>query len=154
MLGVNIRPYRSGDYDQVFRLWETSGLELSRSDTKESLDRQAERDPDLFLVAEENGRIVGVIMGRWDGRRGWLNRLAVTPEQRHKRLGTRLVMQAEELLKAKSCEKVNLLIESGNAGVQEFYQQMGYSNDDLIFMEKWLVTLEDKDAARSELENE
>jgi ribosomal protein S18 acetylase RimI-like enzyme len=136
---MKIRQYKSSDHPQVLALWQASGLVTGRSDTMESLQKQMKRDPDLFLVAEEDGRITGVIMGRWEGRRGWINRLAVTPEQRNKRLGSKLVTEVEERLKAKGCEKVNLLIDGGNAGVQDFYRKIGYSNDDLIFMEKWLV---------------
>lgn len=135
---MNIREFKAGDYGQVFTLWEESGLVMGRSDSLESLRKQMERDADLFLVAEEEGRILGVVLGRWEGRRGWINRLAVVPDRRHQDLGSLLVIQVEERLKAKGCEKVNLLIDGDNAGVQAFYQQLGYNHDGLIFMEKWI----------------
>jgi len=136
---VQIREFKAEDYPQVFALWKASGLDNGRSDSLESLLKQLERDADLFLVAEDDKRIVGVVLGRWEGRRGWINRLAVPPEQRHKKLGSLLVAELEKRLKAKGCEKVNLLIEADNIGVQEFYIKSGYNRDDLIFMEKWLV---------------
>jgi ribosomal protein S18 acetylase RimI-like enzyme len=136
---MQIREFKTADYPQVIALWESSGLVMSRSDTLESLTKQLERDADLFLVAKENKRIVGVVLGRWEGRRGWINRLAVAPDRRHKKLGSLLVTEVEKRLKAKGCEKVNLLIDGDNSGVQAFYQQSGYNRDDLIFMEKWLV---------------
>jgi ribosomal protein S18 acetylase RimI-like enzyme len=136
---MEIREFKMSDYPQILALWKTGGLIISHSDSKDSLKKQLEQDADLFLVAEENGHIIGVIMGRWDGRRGWINRLAVTPDRQHKGLGTLLMNQVEERLKAKGCEKVNLLIDSSNSGVGGFYQQLGYTYDDLIFMEKWLV---------------
>ena len=77
-------------------------------------------------------------MGRWEGRRGWINRLAVAPDRRHQDLGSLLVTQVEKRLKAKGCEKVNLLIDGDNSGVQAFYEKLGYNHDELIFMEKWL----------------
>jgi len=46
--------------------------------------------------------------------------------------------EVEVRLRAKDCVKVNLLIELSNAGVQAFYERLGHSRDDLIFMEKWL----------------
>ena len=136
---MKIRQYKNDDHPQVLALWQSSGLVTGRSDTRESLQKQMKRDPDLFLVAEEDGRIIGVIMGRWEGRRGWINRLAIVPEHRNNKLGSKLVEEVEERLKTKGCEKVNLLIDGGNASVQDFYRKIGYSNDDLIFMEKWLV---------------
>jgi ribosomal protein S18 acetylase RimI-like enzyme len=117
---MKIRQYKSGDHPQVLALWQSSGLVTGRSDTRDSLQKQMKRDPDLFLVAEEDGRIIGVIMGRWEGRRGWINRLAVVPEYRNNELGSKLVEEVEERLKTKGCEKVNLLIDGGNASVQDF----------------------------------
>jgi ribosomal protein S18 acetylase RimI-like enzyme len=136
---MKIREFQSRDYDQVLALWEAGGLVISRSDSPEALEKQLECDADLFLVAEENSSVFGVVLGRWEGRRGWINRLAVDPTQRHKRLGSLLVTEVEKRLKVKGCEKVNLLIDPDNSGVQVFYEQLGYSRDDLIFMEKWLV---------------
>jgi ribosomal protein S18 acetylase RimI-like enzyme len=75
----------------------------------------------------------------WDGRRGWMNHLAVAPEYRRKRLGSKLVAELEARLKAKECEKLNLFIAAANAKVQPFYEIIGYNRDDLVFMEKWLL---------------
>jgi ribosomal protein S18 acetylase RimI-like enzyme len=136
---MQIREFKIDDYAQVLALWRTGGLVISRSDSQEGLRRQLERDADLFLVAQENNRIVGVIMGRWDGRRGWINHLAVAPDQQGKGLGSLLVNQVEDRLKAKGCEKINLLIEASNSSVPEFYERLGYARDNLIFMEKWLL---------------
>jgi len=136
---MQIREFQISDYAQVKALWRTGGLIIGRSDSQRGLRQKLERDADLFLVAQENNRIVGVVMGCWDGRRGWINRLAVAPDQQGKGLGSLLVTEVEKRLKAKGCEKVNLLIEATNSGVQEFYETLGYTRDDLIFMEKWLV---------------
>jgi ribosomal protein S18 acetylase RimI-like enzyme len=135
---MRIREYREDDYPEVLALWQTAGLIISRSDSPEGLHKKLERDADLFLVAQENERIIGVIMGCFDGRRGWINHLAVAPDRQAAGLGSILVKQVEDCLKAKGSEKVNLLIEPSNGGVQGFYQRLGYARDDLIFMEKWL----------------
>ncbi|HTY81671.1 MAG TPA: GNAT family acetyltransferase [Dehalococcoidales bacterium] len=136
---MKIREFNLKDYPQVFALWEESGLHTGRSDTFESIKVQIKRDPDLFLVAEEDGNIVGVVLGRFDGRRGWLNRLAVAPGSRNGRLGSRLVAEVEKRLIAKGCEKLNLVITPDNVHVQPFYEKLGYTLEELIFMEKWLV---------------
>jgi len=136
---MKIREYKSKDYPQILELWKEGSLIISRSDTPEALEKQMERDADLFLVAEEDQRIIGVVLGRWEGRRGWINRLAVSASHRHKRIGSLLVAEVEKRLQSKGCEKVNLLIDADNSGVQVFYERSGYSRDDLIFMEKRLV---------------
>ena len=119
-------------------LWERCGLHPSRSDTDERLGRLIEYAGGLFMVAERRSAVVGSVMASWDGRRGWINRLAVDPSARGLSLGDCLMAEAERRLAAIGCDKVNLLIEPDNAGVERFYDRLGYSRDALIFMEKWL----------------
>jgi len=126
------------DYEAVVALWGKAGLIPSRSDARVEIAKKLVRDPDLFLVGLEAGVIVGTVMGGYDGRRAWVYRLAVTPELQANGFGVVLLQELESRLRAKGCLKVNLLIETDNAGVQAFYRRRGYERDDLIFMEKWL----------------
>ncbi|PZW29390.1 ribosomal protein S18 acetylase RimI-like enzyme [Thermosporothrix hazakensis] len=135
---MHIRGFRLQDYDAVVALWKECGLLLSASDTPEGMARKLERDADLFLVVEEEHRLLGVIMGCYDGRRGWINHLAVAPAAQGRGIGSILLQEVEQRLLAKGCDKVNLLIEPENADVQQFYLRAGYQRDELIFMEKWL----------------
>jgi ribosomal protein S18 acetylase RimI-like enzyme len=134
-----LRNFHPDDTPGVLALWQAAGLILSRSDQPASLRHKLDRDPDLFLVLEEAGRVVGAVMGAYDGRRGWIYHLAVAPNRQGQGLGQQLVQALEARLQAKGCEKVNLLIEPTNHGVEAFYQKLGYHSDELIFMEKWLV---------------
>ena len=135
---LKVRPFRIDDYDEVVSLWKEAGIALSLSDTRESLEAKSRRDAELFIVLEQLDDIVGVVMGCFDGRRGWINHLAVLPSRQGRGLGQYLVSELEERFRAIGCEKVNLLIELDNAEVQSFYRRFGYARDDLIFMEKWL----------------
>jgi ribosomal protein S18 acetylase RimI-like enzyme len=136
---VHIREFQVADYQEVVALWRAAGLDLNRSDSLEGIRKKLERDADLFLVVQQEGRIVGVVMGSYDGRRGWISRLAVSPALQRTGLGSRLVARVEECLRAKGCEKVNLFVTPSNGGVRGFYERLGYTTDELIFMEKWLV---------------
>lgn len=127
------------DYEQVTALWGAAGLSLSLSDDVHGIEHRMQRDPDLFIVAESGGRIVGAVMGCYDGRRGWVNHLAVTPGEQRSGIGATLMSELEERFRAVGCVKVNLLIEPNNSGVQRFYDGIGYTRDDLIFMEKTLI---------------
>ncbi len=109
---AHIRPLALSDAAAAFALWQEVGLHPSRSDTLEALARMIERDPELILVAEENGKIIGTVWGGFDGRRGWIYRLAVAASHRGQKLGKRLMDEVEQRLKAKGCEKVNLLIDT------------------------------------------
>ncbi len=144
---VILRPAIAADLPALRALWERCGLHPSRSDTDARLGSLIAFAGGLFLVverdgavvgAERDGAIVGSVMASWDGRRGWINRLAVDPSARGSGLGDRLMTEAESRLAAIGCDKVNLLIEPDNAAVERYYQRLGYARDDLIFMEKWL----------------
>ena len=137
--GVRLRVYAPSDGPAVRRLWRDAGLYIGPSDTRSALERQRRRDPDLFLVAEDRGRIVGAALGRFDGRRGSVNHLAVAAEARSRGLGARLVREIEMRLRRKGCVKVNLHVEPSNAGVIAFYESVGYRPRDLLFLEKWLI---------------
>lgn len=89
------------------------------------------------MVAEDAGKIVGIVLGRFDGRRGWINHLAVDPGYRTRGLGRDLVKRVERRLVRKGCAKVNLHVEPENHGVSAFYVHIGYRPRDLLFMEKW-----------------
>ena len=136
---MQVREFHMSDYDAVVSLWQAAGLQLSPSDDQAGIGRKLERDPDLFLVGVEHEGLVGAVMGAYDGRRGWVYHLAIHPSYQGRGLGTALIEQLEERLRRKGCRKVNLLIEPDNAQVQQFYEQLKYRRDELIFMEKWLT---------------
>jgi ribosomal protein S18 acetylase RimI-like enzyme len=116
------------DYEAVYALWKSlvPAISLRPSDRREEIEKKLARDPALFLVAEEDGRVVGVIMGGWDGRRGWLHHLAVAPDYQDRGIGTALLAQVEERLRAKGCLKVNLLVHRDNEGARRLYKRLGY----------------------------
>jgi ribosomal protein S18 acetylase RimI-like enzyme len=135
---MHIRPFQIEDYDAVTDLWKATGLHLNRSDSVEGIRRKLERDADLFLVAVEDGAIIGVVMGAYDGRRGWINHLAVSYSHQGQGVGRHLMQEVESRLRAKGCDKVNLLVEPANIGVPAFYERLGYQRRDLILMQKWI----------------
>lgn len=125
---MQIREFTMTDYPAVYALWEQAGpgLAIRPSDQPEEVEKKLTRDPDLFLVAEEEGQVVGVIMGAWDGRRGWLHHLAVAEGYRNRGIGTALLLEVETRLKAKGCLKVNLLIRRNNPDARRLYERLGY----------------------------
>ena len=125
---MQIRQFTMDDYEAVYALWKSlvPAISLRPSDRREEIEKKLSRDPELFLVAEEDGRVVGVIMGAWDGRRGWLHHLAVAPDYQDRGIGTTLLAQIEERLRAKGCLKVNLLVHRDNEGARRLYKRLGY----------------------------
>jgi ribosomal protein S18 acetylase RimI-like enzyme len=119
------------DYDTVLALWQAAGpgIEVRPSDARPEIAKKLGRDPDLFLVAEDSqGDVMGVIMGAWDGRRGWIHHLAVEESHRNCGIGAILIKAVEEALRAKGCLKVNLLVRRDNEAAMRLYRRLGYSD--------------------------
>jgi ribosomal protein S18 acetylase RimI-like enzyme len=131
----------SRDYDAVIALWRAAGpgISVGPSDTREELAKKLARDPDLFLVGEHAGRIVGSVIGGFDGRRGLVYHLAVAADWRGQDLGTALMAALEARLKAKGCRKAYLLVRPDNLGVLDFYRKLGWTEMPVTMMGKTIV---------------
>lgn len=128
-ISIQIREFRFPvDYDQVYQLWENieKGVHVGRSDTPSEIEKKLTRDPDLFLVAESDGRIIGSVIGGFDGRRGLIYHLAVAAEFRENGIGTRLMDELESRLRAKGCLKSYLLVTVDNPEAEDYYKRHGW----------------------------
>jgi len=102
------------------------------------IDRKLGVQPELFLVAESQGRVVGTVLGGFDGVRGWIHHLAVHEAHRRKGIATQLMRAAEDGLKKIGCPKINLQVRSTNLGVIDFYRSLGYSVEERASLGKRL----------------
>lgn len=128
------------DYDAAIVLWQASGpgVHVGPSDTRAEIAKKAARDPDLFLVAEDAGQLIGTVIGGFDGRRGLVYHLAVSAAQRGQAIGTALMNEVERRLKAKGCRKCYLLVAEDNLDVIPFYQKLGWAKMPTTLMGKEL----------------
>ncbi len=69
---MHLREFRMADYEAVLVVWQAAGLHLSPTDEPAAIRHKLERDPDLFLLAVEEGVVVGTVLGAYDARRGAL----------------------------------------------------------------------------------
>ena len=134
-----MRPACIDDHGRLVELWTETGISVPPGDSRDELRRKLERDPELFLVLDDGDRLIGSVMGSFDGRRGWIGRLCVSSDHRGRGLAQQLIVAVEERLRAIGCPKVNLLVEPTNSSAVGFYEHVGYASDELIFMEKWLT---------------
>jgi ribosomal protein S18 acetylase RimI-like enzyme len=127
----DIRRARAEDYEAILAVWEASGLPFSPAgrESETSFVAQVSRFPDSYLVAETKGRVVGVVLGTHDHRKGWINRVAVLPECRGQGLGGRLLTKCEAALQAGGIEIIGALIEPDNKTSLALFERWGYLND-------------------------
>ena len=116
-------------------LWENAGpgIHIRRSDEPEEIQKKLQRDPDLFLVAEIRGRLIGTIIGGFDGRRGLIYHLAVDAAFRQQGVGSLLMDEVERRLKAKGCLKCYLMVTVDNDNAMRFYETRHWGRMDAIY---------------------
>ena len=132
---ISIREFHyPQDYPAVKDLWEgmEKGVHVGRSDAPEEIAKKISRDPDLFLVAEEDGRVIGSVLGGYDGRRGLLYHLAVAKDSRQHGLGSQLLDEVEARLRDKGCLKCYLMVTLDNPEVERYYEKRGWHLMDYV----------------------
>lgn len=143
---LSIRRFDARDTPAVIALWQQAFPEY-RDATKPqrnphlSIANKLATQPELFFVAVLGERVVGTVMGGYDGHRGWLYSLAVDEAWRRHGIGTRLVAHVEEALTALGCPKLNLQVLSAKSDVRAFYEALGYRADEVVSLGKRLGEL-------------
>lgn len=133
---MDIRPYEEKNRKAVIDLWEQCGLLASQNDPDKDIARKLKVDAGLFLVGVVNNSVVATVMGGYEGHRGWINYLAVSPDHQRKGYGQAIMAAVEELIIAKGCPKINLQVRNTNQAVIAFYNAIGYGNDDVVGLGK------------------
>ena len=132
---VKIREMDIADYDDVIKLWgQTEGMSLRDADSKESINNYLIRNPNLSFVAVSANEIVGAVLVGTDGRRGYLQHLAVSSNFRGKNLGRELVSQAISALSNVGVPKTHLFVYNENVNAQQFYEKLGWFPRDEVRM--------------------
>ena len=133
---MTIRLMTPADYQAVYALWlATPGMGLNTTDdSREGIEKYLRRNPSTCFVADDGGRIVGVIMAGHDGRRGFIHHTAVLPEYRGLGLGRRLVENALAALEAEGIHKAALVVFEHNQLGNGFWEKLGFtSREDLVY---------------------
>ncbi|MDR5742150.1 GNAT family acetyltransferase [Caballeronia sp. LZ029] len=138
-----IRSFDAGDRDAVIALWrdvfpEYADASRPQRDPALSIANKMKMQPELFFVGALDGEVVGTVMAGYDGHRGWVYSLAVTPSLRGRGYGRALMMHAETVLAKLGCPKVNLQILSVKTELRGFYEKLGYRVDEVVSLGKRL----------------
>jgi ribosomal protein S18 acetylase RimI-like enzyme len=134
---MQIRIFKESDTAAVSALWQAIFPDDPPHNAPAIVIKQKlECQPELFFVGELDGAIVGTVLSGYDGHRGWLYSVAISPRQRRKGLGVKLIKHAEKELNAIGCTKINLQVRPTNAAVVAFYKELGYEIEERISMGK------------------
>jgi ribosomal protein S18 acetylase RimI-like enzyme len=128
-----IRPAREDDLAAVLRLWmEAEVTPPSVSDSMDGLTRLLRESNAVLIIAIIEGRLVGSVIGGWDGWRGNIYRLAVAPTYRRKDIARRLVEEIDRALFDKGAERLSALVEHAHPWAIAFWESLhhlGYERD-------------------------
>jgi ribosomal protein S18 acetylase RimI-like enzyme len=139
-MDLKVRPYKSSDETALVQLWRDCDLVVPWNDPHKDITRKVAIQPELLLVGTVAGAVVASVMAGYDGHRGWINYLAVTPTLRRRGIGGYMMQEAEDRLRDLGCAKINLQVRTGNADVIRFYTGLGFTTDDVTSMGKRLVS--------------
>ena len=78
------------------------------------------------LVAESGGRIIGSIIGAFDGWRGNIYWMAVHPQHRRQGIARRLVTEAEDWLRSQGAKRVGAVVEKDHHWATGFWDSTGF----------------------------
>ena len=136
---INIRVMNIEDYDGIYDLWiNTPGMGLNATDdSREGIAKYLKRNPTSSFVAEDDGKIIGVIMAGHDGRRGYIHHTAVLSDYRNQGIAKKLVDSAMNALDKEGINKAALVAFERNEIGNAFWEKIGFAvRDDLVYRNK------------------
>ncbi|NOY88220.1 MAG: GNAT family N-acetyltransferase [FCB group bacterium] len=130
----NVKRLSIEDYDEIIRVWSISGLPYKPKgrDRKNMIAKEMENPNCAFFGLFESDKMIGVVIGNFDGRRGWVNRLAIDPDYRGKGLASLLIEYCEDFLRKQGAMVMCALIEDINYPSISAFQKAGYNCEHTI----------------------
>ena len=132
MSGYTIREARPEDFDPIISLWGQIDRHTALPDRREYVETFHAFSPDLLLVAESGGRLVGTIIGGWDGWRANIARLSTHPDVRREGVAMALVREIERRLVAKGARRIYALVDKRSPPAIPFWEAAGYAVNENI----------------------
>jgi ribosomal protein S18 acetylase RimI-like enzyme len=131
-LSFEIVKYNKDYQKALIELWKKCNLIVPQNDPLEDIQKKLEFQPDMFLIALLNGKLIGSVMVGYEGHRGWLNYLAVLPDYQNRGYGRKLVEKAIAELQKLGCLKLNVQIRESNISAVRFYERLGFRDDHVV----------------------
>lgn len=133
-----IEPAFADDKAVVVALWHACGLTRPWNDPEADFALAQGGSASTVLVARAAGTIEGSVMVGFDGHRGWVYYLAVSPDRRRTGLGRALMAAAEGWLRAHGAPKLQLMVREDNAAALDFYEALGLERQKVAVLGRFL----------------
>ena len=127
---MQIRTIKVDDFQKLTEFWKENYF-LSEMDNSDHFSVFLEKNPDLSVLIEENGEIIGTALGSYDGRRGYLQKVVTRKESRSKGIGMKLVSEVAKRLKDTGAIYIPICAEEE---LMPFYEKCGFVKKDSISM--------------------
>jgi len=115
------------DYENIIALWQkSSGVQLRDADSQAGIEKYLKRNPDLSFVCENEGRLLGTIMAGHDGKRGYVQHLAVDESSRGRGIGNQLILRCLDVLKSEGILKSHIHVLDNNRSAQSYWHNRGW----------------------------
>jgi len=137
---MQIRAYKPEDREGIAALWKQCNLTVAWNDPFKDIDRKINDASDRFLVGLMDDEIIATAMFGYDGHRGSVNYLAVSPDHRNRGFAKQLMACVASTLTDMGCPKINLMVRETNLEVIRFYESIGYKKEPVIVMGKRLIS--------------
>ncbi len=126
---IIIRECLYADIEQVLAMWQAAEATASSTDAGQYLRIAIDSSASYFILAESGGRIVGSLIGTFDGWRGEIYRMAVHPDFRRRGFARRLAAEAERWMAEKGAKRITALVEREHPWATGFWEAAGYDLD-------------------------
>ena len=136
---MTIRRATVDEADALVAFWAAAGASMGNTDNADCVRAAIDSSRAVMLLAMDEGRIVGTLLGTFDGWRGHMYRLVVDPGRRRRGIATSLVREMEQLFKQWGVQRVNVLVERDRPWARAFWTSVGYPLDER--MDRHVATL-------------
>ncbi len=135
---LSIAAIEDADIADVIALWQRCGLTRPWNDPAADIALARKQANATVLIGRDGSGIVATVLVGHDGHRGWVYYVAVDPACQGKGHGRAIMHAAEQWLRARGIEKLQLLVRPDNTKVQAFYETLGYGEQQRVIFTKWL----------------
>jgi len=135
---LSIAAIEDADIAEVIALWQQCGLTRAWNDPAADIALARTGANATVLLGRDDGALVASVLVGHDGHRGWVYYVAIDLDRRHTGYGRAIMIAAENWLRARGIEKLQLMVRSDNAQVHAFYRSIGYLEQERVVFAKWL----------------